>query len=247
MGTFQAVYSDAQRDAVAEAYVDRKLGTAAYVAQLAGEGKLPHGDELLEPFEVSPQYVLDRARYLRKRRRGLTQTGVAAVALARPRDAVAMVAARLASMADKEAERLERKQRRGALSAKDLETVRQIARALRELAALPGQDEARPPKPGHGPKEERSGGTTGGLAASILEEHRSEKVRSRNTPPNTQDSTGEDADSSAAENASADSTDTESSGEEDGERRAVLREHVLGVGVAGRIASQLSPAATRDV
>lgn len=165
---FEPVYTDEQREAMAAAYVDRGIRPARAVVELAERGELAEG---LAPFKVTggANTVRDCARKLRDRRAGRLASEAAK---SNPRDAVEALRVRLLSAIDHELAEVEKAQKRRKPA--DPEQLRQLGRALREAAAVPTRDEARPPKPGHGPVggEARKGGANrpgpGTLAGRIL-------------------------------------------------------------------------------
>jgi hypothetical protein len=163
MPAFSKVYTDAQRDALGEAVVDRGL-RPAQVVELARNGELKHAGERLAPFPANVNSVRDYARKLKQRRAGRTSSGLDDQA---PRDAVETLRRRLINAAEQEIAAEERKPR----GKRSLERLRQCARLLREAAALPGPDDPRPPQPGQrkpGTGEHEGGRTSGGMAAAIL-------------------------------------------------------------------------------
>ena len=85
--------------------------------------------------------VRDCARKLKARRAGKLKSDAAMLPA---RDAVEALRRRLVSLADREM-RVAERQKRGTVQP---ETLRQIARAVREIAAIPGIDDARPIHPG---------------------------------------------------------------------------------------------------
>lgn len=172
MSRWEAVYTDPQRDAVERAWLERGIRPARRVAALAAAGEL----EGLDPFTIPEATVRDIGRRARKRQAGEVRSALAQLP---HRDAINTLRVRLLAASDRELERLERRQRAG----RDVpgEELRQIARAVRELAALPGPDDPRPVPPGQrdparqGPDKrgERNGGPTrGGLAGAILRDVR---------------------------------------------------------------------------
>lgn len=197
--TFQAKYSDEQREAVAIAYVDRKVRPAKAVCDLAARGELPHDGKQLEPFTIGPDAVRTYAARLRKGRNGQLKSGLTD---APPKDAIEALRIRLISAADDALKRVERRMRATNCSAKDIELARQVARLIREAAAIPGPNEARPVPPGAkvpGAGNKTNGGTTrAGLAGSILASHRGGPVYTPDDPPPQ----GEDIDGDVAENSS---------------------------------------------
>jgi hypothetical protein len=177
MGAFQAIYTDAQREAVEHAVLDRGIAPANRVAQLAQAGELAD----LEPFTIPPATIRDMARRARKRRAGELRSGLSDVPAAQ---AIDVLRKRLVSAADLELERLERKQRRGMrLEPREVETMRQVARILRELAALPDvQRRATAPGARHAPApgetegQKDGGATTGGIGGAIMRDVRKQRT-----------------------------------------------------------------------
>jgi hypothetical protein len=179
MPAFSKVYTDAQRDALAEAVVDRGL-RPAQVVELAAAGELRHAGERLAAFPANVNSVRDYARKLKARRAGRTSSGLDDQA---PRDAIETLRRRLVNAAEQEIAAEERKPR----GKRSLERLRQCARLLREAAALPGPDDPRPTQPGQkipGTQKVAGGKTTGGMAGAILSAAgRSGRVETRQTQP----------------------------------------------------------------
>jgi hypothetical protein len=168
-GGFERKYTDAQRDAITEAYEDRRVRPASRVVRLAMAGELEHAGAKLPPFAITENTVRDFALKLRKRRRGELTSQLAHAA---PRDAIETLRRRLVSAADTMLADLERQLQRDA-GATDPERLRQITRAVREAASLPGPDDPRPKAPGSKEGGTREGGETkGGLAGAILKDAR---------------------------------------------------------------------------
>lgn len=153
---------------MAVAFVDRGV-SAPQIVMLAAEGRLPSASrrgELLRPFQANIRYVRKLGALLRRKRAGRTDGRIAEAA---PRDAIEELRRRLVSAAEEELAEWEKLKK----GTRDLDRLRQIMRATREAAALPGPKDARPPKPGDktpgGGDASRVGGpTTGGLAGQIL-------------------------------------------------------------------------------
>ena len=165
MPAFTRMYTDQQREAMAAAFVGGM--TCKAVVAAAGAGELVHNGQRLEAFEAKPSTVRDLGRRLRKRRAGELHSQLLE---ASPRDAVEALRRRLVSAADHELDALEGARKRG--ERVDLERLRQVARTVREAAAIPGPTAPRPPAPGVRDRDTgvRVGGPTrGGLAAQILE------------------------------------------------------------------------------
>src|SRR5205823_6462688 len=88
-----------------------------------------------------------------------------------PRDAVERLRRQLVTALAEELTRIEIEQMEGRQVTG--EQLRQVARALRELASIPGRDDPRPPAPGAKVNGVRDGSETrGGLAGKILAAHR---------------------------------------------------------------------------
>src|SRR4051812_37997039 len=96
MSTFQADYTDEQRDALAEAYEDRGIRPAHRVAALAEAGELKEG---LAAFKVKggANTVRDMARRRRNQRAGRITSELAQMP---PRDAIEALRRRLVNAVD---------------------------------------------------------------------------------------------------------------------------------------------------
>lgn len=165
MTPLAAKYTQCQRDAIATVYTLMDA-TAGRVAQLAAAGELKHPvGARLGPFEVPENTVRSIARRERIRR-AATQAAVALVDQP-PRDAVERLRQRLIVGVDVELTRIEIEQAAGGRVTG--EELRQVARAARELAAIPGPTDPRPPAPGAKVNGVRNGSETrGGLAGKIM-------------------------------------------------------------------------------
>lgn len=167
MAAFQAKYTADQREAIASAVIDRGA-SAPRVVELAAAGQLTdtHGAQL-EPFSVPVNTVRSEVRKAKKRRHG---EAASTLAKAEPRDAVEALRRRIVTMLDEELGVEERKRKGN----RDPERVRQICRAMREAAAIPGPREERKPAPGQRAKDGKAEGgqTRGGLAGNLLSAHR---------------------------------------------------------------------------
>jgi hypothetical protein len=198
---FEAVYTDDQRDAIAYAYEDRRIRPARRVVELAAAGELEINGRTLEPFTCSQNTVRDFAAKLRKRRAGEKSSELAKAA---PRDAIEALRRRLVNAADAELAAMEKRQKNG--KSVPGEELRQVARAVREIAAIPGPSDARPAAPGARVNGARDGAETKsgqGLAGKILGAHRAATAgadTAHDAPPQTDDS-GEHAGSSTTEHA----------------------------------------------
>lgn len=184
MTTFESKYSEEQREAVAIAYVDRKVRPAGAVVALAARGELPGKDGPLEPFDIRADAVRTYASRLKRGRQGTLKSGLTDVP---PRDAIESLRIRLVSAADHALTRVERRLRGPSCTTKDVELARQIARLIREAAAIPAKDDPRPVSPGAkipGAGGASNGDTTrGGLGGQILASHRGARVHATDDDP----------------------------------------------------------------
>ncbi len=170
MSAFASRYTEQQRDALAVAFVDDGVRPAKRVVELAALGKLEVGGQRVEPFDAHPDSVRHFARVLRKRR---AEAETSELLAAPPQRAVEILRRRLVALVEVETQRIERQQADSAAPPVPGEVLRQLARALREIAALPGPTDERPPAPGEKRDGVRTGGETrGGLAARALALHR---------------------------------------------------------------------------
>jgi hypothetical protein len=160
-------YTPWHREAVYEAYA---WATAGHVTELAASGLLEHpSGARLGPCSIPENTVRSIARRERLRR-AAAQDAVALVDQP-PRDAVERLRRRFVTALDGEMTRIEIEQMEGRQVTG--EALRQVARALRELASIPGPNDPRPPVPGAKVNGARDGSETrGGLAGKILAAHR---------------------------------------------------------------------------
>jgi hypothetical protein len=183
--TFQRKYSDEQRGAIEQAWGDRNIRPARRIATLAAEGELTFDGELVDAFVVSCQTISDIGRrYLRRREKHQQRL----IAQQGPKDSVEMVRRRLAIVIDEQLAYVERRQQRNRHHTITGEELRQIGRAARELAALPGPNGEAPltRKPGaHDPtsKSKPDGHTRGGLAAQILRANEPQPITTAQASP----------------------------------------------------------------
>jgi hypothetical protein len=162
MPAIEAKYSPEQREAIAVAWLDLAIRPARRVVAMAAAGELELNGEKLPPFETRVSTVADFARKLRQRRAGTIASEVEKLG---PRDAVEALHRRLTRLADAELAALE-KTRAGK---RDPERIRQIARAVVEIARIP--DPTTAPVPKVAPKATGPGSTAGGLAGAVLAAH----------------------------------------------------------------------------
>jgi len=169
MSAFERRYSDEQIAAAVHSYLDRKIRPAKAVLQLARDGNLldRRGQEV-PAFSMGEAYLRALVTDERKRRRGPVKTG-GMNSLSNPDDVLEGLRRRMIALADSELGVCER-QRQGK---RDPEHMRQIARLVREVAALPKPGEGRPKVPGA--KEngvQTEGRTRTGIVGQMLHAHR---------------------------------------------------------------------------
>ncbi len=167
MGAWQKAYTDDQRDAIEQAWGDRGIRPASRIQTLAADGELTRNGDLIPAFHI-PETTIRTigARYVRSCEGHIRSK----LAVQPPGDAVEQLRQRLVNAVNTEIGRIERKQeKRQEVKG---EQLRQVARAIREIAAIPGpNDTKRPVQPGqHDPEKggKTSGATKGGLAGKIL-------------------------------------------------------------------------------
>jgi hypothetical protein len=180
---FDRKYSNEQTDAVASAWNDRGIRPAKRVSELAAAGELttPLGDKL-PAFEIPEGTIRSLARHARRRRRGEIHSPLSE---AGPRDAIEILRRRMANMIDGEMAFEERKK----IGSRDVERLRQLNRALLELARLPGPTDPRLASPAtRGPDGKRTeGAAKGGLAGPMMRDLRRGEAAQDVPTPTTHD------------------------------------------------------------
>ena len=190
MSTFERKYSDDQKEAAVHAYLDLGIKPQHEVRRLAREGHLKTRDgRTVPPCDIPkatlPQWITDE----RKRRYGKKK----GAAMERPDDVLENLRRRMISTAEAELSYAEKTK----AGTRDLERMRQIARLLREVYALPGPKEGRPVAPGQRqPATHNDGHTGGGIAGQLLAAHR---TRPAPEPPIAREAQAEDTDNGAHE------------------------------------------------
>jgi hypothetical protein len=176
VGNFDPKYTAAQREAAAIAYVDLGMRPAARVVAAAKAGTLRLGDEPVPACEMPEATVRDLARELRNRRAGKVKSETAAMPA---RDAAEALKRNLAAMCEQEIAAESRRR----VGKRDPERIRQLARAAREIAAIPDRADPNPRTPGRRDPEtgamSNGGATVGGLAGTILKAHGQGPQRTR--------------------------------------------------------------------
>jgi hypothetical protein len=164
--SFTQRYSESEREALAAAFVDSGIRPARRVVELAARGELEWRGTRLPPFATSESTVRSLAGQLRRRRAGELRSGLVSVPT---RNAVETLRRRLVNVADAGLAAIERGQGRRGGKVDSWEELRQAARAVREIVALPEPEDPRPPVPGASVNgRRREGATRGGLAGAIL-------------------------------------------------------------------------------
>lgn len=221
MGAFQRVYTDDQRAALASAYADAKIRPLRRIVELAREGRLSHEGRECGPFHATTSSVYDLGRRKLREREGTAPTKLEELD---GRDAIELLRRRLVSAADAQLAHVEKLQRTAdGRERVNPEMLRQIARAVREISALPTRDApAQTRAPGAkvlGEQRNDGGATRGGLAGRIKASVRARPIERINGPEETaQDETEppsetstEESDASAhGESARGAAADTES-------------------------------------
>ena len=173
MSKWDPVYTPEQRDALAIAYLDRRIRPAQRVADLAAEGTLEEG---MAPFQTSANTVRHYASELRKRRAGEIAADLAKVS---HRDAIDALRLQLLSATEHELRRINRSLRNPNRSESrqkhDADMLKTLVRTVREAAAIPEKTAPTPSAPG---QTDGQGGNTAGkvgggkLAGPLLTAHR---------------------------------------------------------------------------
>lgn len=184
MSTFTKVWSDTQREAVQQAWFVAKIGNMAQIARLARAGELTFEGQPVPAFKVPDATVRDWINGEIRRRQGRDQTELARKPA---EDAVEELRRRLVSLIDTDTLRLEKHARERRATPIDAEQIRKLARATRELAALPGPGEpSRHKAPGRDPNTpageavRKPNSMSGQLATALA-------APGINTPPETAD------------------------------------------------------------
>lgn len=173
MGTFTPIYSDDQRDAILQAGVAEGLRPIRVICERAAAGTLLLKGEPVPAFNVPESTVAGIVRTATRKREGKAPSKLAELPTG---DAIESLRRRLVNAADAQLAATEKaiSRSKGAkATAAQCEELRQIARAVREIAAIPGPKgepaTARPPGATIPGETKNDGGPTrGGLAGSIL-------------------------------------------------------------------------------
>lgn len=165
MGLPERRYTEDQKQAMATAVVDLGL-TGKDVAARAAAGTLEHYGAALDPFEVPATSV---ATYARRLREGRKRAAAQDVTEKPHRDQIEELRRTLVKAAAETLAAWERQKP----ADRDVERGRQIARLIREAAAIPARTDPTPPAPGAKVEGKREGAETkGGIAGKLLADHR---------------------------------------------------------------------------
>lgn len=216
MPPFAQKYSDAERDAVRDYAATHPDATGNEIADLARRGMLKVAGEPVPAFTMPPATVRDLKRRARRAAEGRARS---ALETAPARDALEQLRRRLVSATDHKLAHVERLINNGAHERVNGEDLRQLARAVREIAAIPGADGS--PAAGRRPGEHvpgtgkatgdaatDGGRTRGGLAGSIIAAAQPKRINAEPAPvPEDVDLAGDEL----GETADADATTSEDS------------------------------------
>jgi hypothetical protein len=164
MGHLAERYSHAQREGAALAYLDHGMRPARLVREALAAGRLTYDGEPVPACDMPESTILTNVTRLKNRRAGKVQSELAQLPA---RDAAEALKRALAAMTEQEIRALQRQK----IGKRDPERIRQLARAAREIAAIPDRADPATVKPGEkipGTQQTAGGKTTGGLAGAIL-------------------------------------------------------------------------------
>jgi hypothetical protein len=164
MGHLAERYSHAQREGAALAYLDHGMRPARLVREAMRAGRLTYDGEPVPACDMPESTILTNVTRLKNRRAGKVQSELAQLPA---RDAAEALKRALAAMTEQEIRALQRQK----IGKRDPERIRQLARAAREIAAIPDRADPATVKPGEkipGTQQTAGGKTTGGLAGAIL-------------------------------------------------------------------------------
>lgn len=167
MPQYTRVYDDAQRGGIVEAGVDRGVRPISRICRMAYAGELTFEGDQIPSFQIpdaSARAIVEKAR---KGREGRNLSDLAAKP---PKDAIELLRRRFLNLIDYELTRVEKQAKRKNSKPIDAALVRNLVRAGREAAALPGPEDKRlPMQPGSNTGAGRTEGQTrDSLGGSIL-------------------------------------------------------------------------------
>jgi hypothetical protein len=170
MGRYQKVYTDEQREAVEQAWSERGIRPASRIQRLAGDGELTCNGDLVAAFAIPEASIRTIGSRHARQLEGRVQSDLLKLPAS---DSIEELRRRLVSATDAQLRHIEALQRRRQFDKVNGEQLRQIGRAIREIASLPSTNgqPAKTVKPGaHDPARggKTSGATRGGLAGKIM-------------------------------------------------------------------------------
>jgi hypothetical protein len=182
MGHLSERYTHEQREAAALAYLDHGMRPARLVRDALKAGKLTYNGEPVPAVDMPESTILTNVTRLKNRRAGQVQSELAKQPA---RDAAEALKRALAAMTEQEINH----ERRRKIGKRDPERIRQLARAAREIAAIPDRADPNPRTPGKRDPEtgalSNGGATSGGLAGAILSAHGQGPQRTRSNAGQT--------------------------------------------------------------
>ncbi len=187
MSGFDQKYTQDQRDSAIHAALDRHITPRKAIVELAKRGELltPDGRKV-RPFDLNIYTLRGWTRAAERRRQGKIDGRIND-----PDDALEGLRTRMLIIGNDELTYWERKPR----GKRDHEQIRQIARMLREAAAIPRKGEGRGRAPGQkvdGVQTE--GRSRAGMVGSLIAAHRAKPAPE---PPSQTEPKAENADNSA--------------------------------------------------
>lgn len=169
MPAWNRTYSDDQRAAIERAGIALRIRPIAEICRMANAGELSAvaDGEKLPSFKVPPSSAVSIIRSEERRQAGLQlPSELAAMA---PADQAESLRRRLVGVADHELDRIEKQQRMKPKAEVDGESIRKLARAIREIATIPDpRDKRLPTVPGQGRVPGDGSQTKDDLSGSIL-------------------------------------------------------------------------------
>lgn len=155
MEPWKRVYSDQQRNALRYVFFVKGITNMAQIGRLANAGELVFEGRDIPAFPIPAASVRDIINQEKRKRLGKQHSDLVAKP---PGDAVETLRRRLTSILDHETARLEKWQEKNTKTPVDAEQIRKLARAVRELDALPGPGErSTKTAPGRGAQQGNGG------------------------------------------------------------------------------------------
>lgn len=146
MSQWTSKYGDDERAAIERAWCELRIKPWRAIAEAAARGELrPRADaDPLPPFKIPESSARTIALAAERRRAGLTLP--AELAKMAPQDHAETLRRRLVGLVDHELSRLEKAQAKTPNKETDAEQLRKLARAIRELGAVPDPTSKRLPR-----------------------------------------------------------------------------------------------------